>query len=144
MSTSSRHFVRHYLEMVVAMVLGMVVLGVPAGWALGAVGSSWSELNTDAPALMLLGMAATMTAPMVGWIGYRGHGWRANAEMSASMLVPTFAAIALLEASVVDDIGVLLVGEHVAMLLGMFGVMLLRPAEYTHHRARAHLELQTA
>ena len=144
LSSPTRHFVRHYVEMVVAMFLGMVVLGVPAGWALGAVGSSWSELNTDAPALMLLGMAATMTAPMVGWMRYRGHGWRANTEMSASMLVPTFAAIALLEASVVDDIDVLLVVEHIAMLLGMLGVMLLRPVEYTHHRARAHLELQTA
>ncbi|MGZ6674080.1 MAG: hypothetical protein ACXVFM_17200, partial [Solirubrobacteraceae bacterium] len=143
-SPSARHFVRHYIEMVVAMFLGMVVLGVPAGWALGAVGSSWSELNTDAPALMLLGMAATMTVPMVGWMRYRGHGWRANTEMSASMLVPTFAAIALLGASVVDDIGVLLVVEHVAMLLGMLGVMLLRPAEYTHHHAHAHVELQIA
>jgi hypothetical protein len=143
-SSSTRHFVRHYFERVVAMFLGMVVLGVPAGWALGAVGSSWSELNTDAPALMLLGMAATMTAPMVGWMRYRGHGWRANTEMSASMLVPTFAAIALLEASVVDDIGHVLVVEHVAMLLGMLGVMLLRPAEYTHHHAHAHVELQMA
>ena len=76
---------------------------------------------------MLLGMAATMTVPMVGWMRYRGHGWRANTEMSASMLVPTFVAIALLEAGVVDDIGVLLVVEHVAMLLGMLGVMLAAP-----------------
>ena len=65
----------------------------------------------------MLAMAATMTVPMVGWMRYCGHGWRANTEMSASMLVPTFAAIALLEASVVDDIGVLLVVEHIAMLL---------------------------
>jgi hypothetical protein len=143
-SPSTRHFVRHYVEMVVAMFLGMLVLGVPAGWGLGALGSSWSELNTDAPALMLLGMAATMTVPMVGWMRYRGHGWRANTEMSASMVVPTFAAIALLEASVVDEIDVLLVVEHIAMLLGMLGVMLLRPAEYTHHHAHAHLERQTA
>ncbi len=37
MSTSSRHFVRHYLEMVVAMILGMAVLGLPAGIALDAL-----------------------------------------------------------------------------------------------------------
>ena len=30
------------------------------------------------------------------------------------------------------------------MLLGMLGVMLLRPAEYTHHHAHAHVELQMA
>src|SRR5512133_3395097 len=136
-TSSTRHFVRHYLEMVVAMFLGMAVLGVPAGWARGAVGSSWSELNTDAPALMLLGMAMTMTVPMVGWMRYRGHGWRANTDMSASMLIPTFGAIALLQSSVVDDIGVLLVAEHIAMLLGMLGAMLLRPAEYTRHHAEA-------
>jgi len=36
-SPSTRHFVRHYVEMVVAMFLGMLVLGVPAGWALVAL-----------------------------------------------------------------------------------------------------------
>jgi hypothetical protein len=142
MTRSTRHFIRHYVEMVVAMFLGMAVLGVPAGWGLGAVGSSWSELNTNAPALMLLGMAVTMTVPMVGWMRSRGHGWRANAEMSASMLVPTAAAIGVLQAGLLD-IGVLLVVEHVVMLLAMLGVMLLRPAEYTHH-ANAHVHLQLA
>jgi hypothetical protein len=146
MKPATRHFVRHYVEMVVAMFLGMAVLGMPVGWALSAAGSSWSELNTDAPALMLLGMALTMTVPMVGWMRYRGHGWRANAEMSASMLVPTGAFIAVLLAGVVEDIGVLLIVEHVVMLLAMLGVMLLRPAEYTHHHGRAHAtaELQAA
>ncbi len=142
MKPATRHFVRHYAEMVVAMFLGMAVLGVPAGWALGAVGSSWSELNTDAPALMLLGMAVTMTLPMVGWMRYRGHGWRANTEMSASMVLPTFTAIGVLEGGVIDDIGTLLVIEHVAMLLGMLGAMLLRPDEYTHHDAHSHAQLQ--
>jgi hypothetical protein len=136
-SSPTRHFVRHYAEMVAAMFLGMAVLGVPAGWLLGAVGSSWSELNTDAPALMLLGMAATMTIPMVAWMRYRGHGWRANTEMSASMLLPTFASIGLLGADLVTDIGALMVVEHVAMLLGMLVAMLLRPAEYTRHHASA-------
>ena len=144
LSSSMGQFIRHYIEMVVAMFLGMAVLGAPAGWALSAAGSSWSELNTDAPALMLLGMAATMTIPMVAWMRYRGHGWRANSEMSASMLLPTFASIGLLAADLVTDIGTLMVVEHVAMLLAMLAAMLLRPAEYTHHHAHAHLELQTA
>ena len=136
-SSATRHFVRHYIEMVIAMFLGMVVLGMPAGWALSAVGSSWSELNIDAPALMLLGMAVTMTVPMVGWMRYRRHDWRASAEMSASMLVPTAAAIGVLQAGVFEDIGVLLVIEHVVMLLAMLAVMLLRRAEYTHLHAHA-------
>jgi hypothetical protein len=57
--------------------------------------SSWSELTDTAPAAMLLLMATTMTVPMVGWMRYRGHGWRANTEMAASMVLPTFAAMAI-------------------------------------------------
>ena len=133
MSTSTKHFIRHYVEMVVAMFLGMAVLGIPAGWALSAIGTSWSELTDDAPALMFLGMATTMTVPMVGWMVYRGHGRRANAEMSASMYLPTFAVIGVLEAGLMTDTGALMVVEHVAMLAAMLGAMLLRRAEYGHH-----------
>ena len=92
---------------------------------------------------MLLAMAATMTVPMVGWMRYRGHGWRANAEMSASMVLPTFAAIAVIGAGLVEDVGTLLVIEHIAMLLAMLAAMLLRPAEYTRHHHQ-HTELQLA
>jgi hypothetical protein len=134
MHAGTRHFVRHYVEMVVAMFLGMAVLGVPAEWALGAVGSSWSQLGDE---LMLVGMAFTMTVPMVGWMRFRGHGRRANAEMATSMLLPTLAAITLLVTDAVEDTGVLLVAEHVAMLAGMLVAMLLRRDEYTHHHARA-------
>jgi hypothetical protein len=130
MSQSTKHFVRHYLEMVVAMFAGMAVLGLPAGWALDAMGATSDEF-------MFLGMATTMTVPMVGWMLYRGHGWRANAEMSASMFIPAFAVIGLLSADLLTDVGVLMVIEHVAMLLAMAGVMLLRPAEYVHSHAHA-------
>jgi hypothetical protein len=137
-SPSTRHFIRHYVEMVAVMFGGMAVLGAPAGWALGAAGSSWSELTNTSPALMLLLMATTMTVPMVGWMRYRGHGWRANAEMAASMVLPTFVAIGLLAVGM--GIGTLLVGEHVAMLLGMLAVMLLRPEEYAHHRGHGYAQ----
>ncbi len=130
MSQSTKHFARHYVEMVVAMFAGMAVLGLPAGWAMDAMGATSDEF-------MFLGMATTMTVPMVGWMLYRGHGWRANAEMSASMFIPAFAVIGLLSADLLTDVGVLMVLEHVAMLLGMAGVMLLRPAEYLHSHTHA-------
>jgi hypothetical protein len=142
MSSSTKHFIRHYVEMVVAMFAGMAVLGMPFGWLLGAADSSWQELTDTAPALMFLAMATTMTVPMIGWMAYRGHGRRANAEMSASMFGPTFAVIGLLGAGVVTDIGVLLVIEHVAMLAGMLAVMLLRSAEYTHHHRHAPVRVE--
>jgi hypothetical protein len=126
MTPSRKHFVRHYVEMVIAMFVGMGVLGFPAALAMGA-------LIDDTPALMFLRMATTMTVGMVVWMRYRGHGWRANTEMAASMFVPTFGVIGLLWAGLLTNLGVLMIIEHVAMLLAMAGVMLMRPAEYSHH-----------
>ena len=136
MGAINRHFLRHYVEMVVVMFAGMGVLALPAGWALGAVDSSWSELHTDAPALALALMAFTMTAPMVGWMRLRGHSGRANVEMALSMIVPALGVIGLLAVDLVDGVGTLMMLEHVAMLAGMFGVMLLRPEEYSHRHHR--------
>src|SRR5215207_8922423 len=97
-----RTFIRHYAEMVAAMFIGMIALGLPAEGALIAAGTSTSELGASAPAVVLLGMAVTMTVPMVAWMRYRGHGWRPSAEMSASMFLPTFAAIALMGAGTLE------------------------------------------
>jgi hypothetical protein len=132
MTSSTRHFIRHYLEMLAAMFLGMAVLGIPVLMALGAAGVSSAEVRADAPALLLLGMGVTMTVPMVAWMRFRGHGWRASNEMAASMLVPTAGVIALLGAGLVNDIGTLLMAEHVVMLPSMLVAMLLRREEYSH------------
>jgi len=125
---TTKHFIRHYVEMVVVMFVGMGVLALPARWVVDAVGTSY----TEAPGLMFLSMAVTMTLPMVAWMRFRGHGWQPTTEMSGSMILPTLAVLGLLGARIVEDIGVLMAGEHVAMLLAMLGAMLLRPAEYTH------------
>ena len=140
LTDANRHFARHYGEMLVAMVLGMVALGLPAMAALGAVGVSMSDLHYDVPALMLLGMAVIMTAPMVAWMRHRGHRPRASAEMSASMFLPAFGVVALLWAGLVVDIDALMLIEHVVMLPSMLVAMLLRREEYSsgshHHAAR--------
>ena len=52
------------------------------------------------------------------------------------MFVPTSGRSAAV-GRVVEDLGALIVVEHVAMLLAMLGAMLLRPSEYTTPRARA-------
>jgi hypothetical protein len=129
MSASAKHFLRHYGEMVVAMFLGMAILGFPVDRLMSSAGA-------DSDAFMFLGMATTMTVPMVGWMIYRGHGWRANAEMSASMFVPTVAVIGVLTTGILTDTGVLMLVEHVVMLLAMAGVMLRRPEEYIQHHGQ--------
>ena len=135
MSASTRHFARHYLEMVVAMFLGMGVLLPPLGAALRTAGTSLHASDV----LMISAMALTMTAPMVGWMRYRGHGWPACADMTAAMVLPTLGVLALLWSGLVGDLGTLLLIEHVAMLPSMLVAMLLRRDEYTgavHHHAQ--------
>ena len=130
-----RHFVRHYLEMLVAMTAGMVVLTPLWELGLGVAGASWLLERTE-PATLV--MATSMSVPMVAWMRYRGHGWPASIEMSLSMFVPTFAAIALLAAGLVTGIHALLSIQHIAMLPSMLVAMLARRDEYTHSHAEAH------
>jgi hypothetical protein len=125
---ANRRFARHYAEMVAAMFLGMVLLGVPAGWLFAALGTSWDGLS---PAMMLFAMTVTMSVPMAAWMRYRGHAWRPNIEMVASMFGPTFVLMALAGAHAVAGMAVLMVVEHVAMLACMFVAMLLRRDEYS-------------
>jgi hypothetical protein len=136
MTSSTRHFIRHYIEMLVAMFAGMGILGGPALLALAAAGVSYSELESDAPAVLLLGMGVTMTVPMVAWMRYRGHGWGASNEMAAAMLIPTAAVIAFLAAGLAHDVGHLLMIEHIAMPVTMLLAMLLRRREYSHPARR--------
>jgi hypothetical protein len=123
-----KRFVLHYLEMVAVMFAGMGLLSLPVGLA----------FDIDRDGAMLLSMGATMTAPMIPWMRWRGHDWRPTLEMAASMVIPTLAVLLLLGTEIVTDLGALLGIEHVAMLGGMLGVMLARRDEYSHH---AHAEV---
>jgi hypothetical protein len=137
-TSRATHFARHYVEMVVAMFLGMFVLGAPLAALLGVAGVDVSSWQTDARELMLLGMAFTMSVPMAAWMRYRGHGWAPVWEMTASMFVPSFAAIGLLWAGTVNDTDALLYIQHIGMFPSMLVVMLLRLDEYTGHAGHAH------
>jgi hypothetical protein len=137
MTTKALHFIRHYIEMVIAMFVGMIVLGGAGAVLLAAVGVDAGSWKTDEPELLLLGMAFTMSAPMVAWMRYRGHGWAPAWEMTASMFAPSFAAIGLLWGGTVEDSHALLMIQHIAMFPAMLAVMLLRLDEYTGHARHA-------
>jgi hypothetical protein len=134
MSASTRRFIRHYIEMVVVMVVGMFALGAPANVVVHTSGR---------PALMLAEMAVTMTVPMIAWMRLRGHAWRPCNEMAAAMLVPALGAIGLLGAGLVTGVGMLMVVEHAAMLASMLIAMLLRRDEYTGHHHQQHEQVAT-
>ncbi len=117
------HFVRHYLEMVVAMLVGMA--------ALGALHEALWPALTARPDVGVLVMATDMAIGMGGWMWFRGHSWRGIAEMSAAMYAP-FAA--LLVPYWTGSVGAheLMLWGHVLMFPAMALVMYLRPAEYAH------------
>jgi len=138
MHTKTLSFVRHYVEMVVAMFLGMFLLGLPLAALLVVVGVDVAAWKTDARELLLLGMAFTMSVPMAAWMRHRGHGWAPVWEMTGSMFLPSFVAIALLWAGSVDDTDALLYVQHIGMFPAMLAVMLLRLDEYTGHGRHAH------
>ena len=120
-------FLRHYLEMVAAMLVGMVVLGGAVRGVLALAGLAYP---TRYPELVALEMAVDMSVGMVVWMRYRGHGWAATLEMvAAAMFAPLAVLLPLLWLGAVDGDAVLVL-EHVAMLPLMFLVMLRRRAEY--------------
>jgi len=136
-SALTREFARHYLEMVVVMLVGMGLLAMPVHWATDAL---WPDVSGDDATLMLARMAAAMTLPMIPWMRWRGHGWQPCLEMVGAMIVPAIGVIALHEAGVLATVWVLMTVEHVAMFAAMFVVMIARPDEYSH----AHHERPSA
>lgn len=119
-------FLRHYLEMVVAMLVGMVVLGAALRGVLAVAGV---EYPTQYPELMALEMAFTMSVGMVAWMRYRRHGWASTLEMVGAMFAPAIALIPLLWLGVIGGDALLML-EHLAMFVLMFPIMLRRRAEY--------------
>jgi hypothetical protein len=119
-------FRRHYLEMVAAMLVGMVILG---GLVRGVLAQAGLKFPAQYPELAALEMAATMSVGMVAWMRHRGHGWASTLEMAGAMVAPAVALFPLLWLGVIAG-DALLVLEHLAMLPLMYLVMLRRRAEY--------------
>jgi hypothetical protein len=127
-------FLRHLLEMTVAMMLGMFGYGLLVGSLLAEAGSSLENARLDQPELFAIGMASSMSLTMVAWMRHRGHRWRNSAEMSAAMFVPAFALISCywLHAVSANSICPL---ACAAMIPAMVMAMLFRLDDYTGHQA---------
>jgi hypothetical protein len=117
------HFVRHYLEMVVAMLAGMFLLGWLETQAFPTV-----ELTTETGVLV---MATNMAIGMGAWMRIRGHTWRGIAEMSTAMYLP-FAVLLVPYWTGVVSADTVIVWGHLLMFPAMALVMVRRPHAYTH------------
>src|SRR6266508_2786357 len=76
---------RHLLEMTVAMLLGMVVLGMAFRQVhLAVFGTGFDDAWHRHTELAAFAMAFNMTLPMVAWMRHRGHSWERGGEMAAA------------------------------------------------------------
>jgi flagellar biosynthetic protein FliP len=114
-------FLRHYLEMVAAMFVGMLVLG-PVWTAL------FPGLSAS-PAAAAMVMATDMALGMAAWMGVRGHGRKAVVEMCAAMYAPFVVLLVPYALGVIDG-GALMIGGHVLMFPAMALAMLRHRHEY--------------
>lgn len=125
-------FVRHYLEMLLAMAVGMVTL-MPL-WQL-VIGDQPAVPWVNSREVESLVMATAMAIPMALWMRFRGHRPAPIVEMSLAMYAGFVALFPLLWLDVLDAGGVMMIG-HVLMLVLMLGAMLARYREYSHSHER--------
>jgi hypothetical protein len=121
---TNRMAVRHFVEMLVAMLVGMVALG-----------PLWPDLPTDRVEVHALVMATNMTIGMTALMLWRRHRAAAVVEMALAMYLPFVLLFPALWAGWLSADAVFLLG-HVLMLPAMVLAMLHRPGEYTAHHAR--------
>ncbi len=136
---SERHnLVRHFFEMVLAMIVGMAVLGAAVQVICAALGQSGFFLHHVGLRAPL--MALNMMIGMAVWMRYRGHGWAPIGEMSAAMFVPLAVLIGPFWAGLVSG-DALLGAMHALMLPAMVIAMLHRRGEYAqdHRRHLVHV-----
>ncbi len=112
-------FLWHYAEMTIAMLLGMVLLGM--------VVPKTGRFDLDT-----LIMAADMTIGMSVWMAVRKHSRPRIAEMGLAMIVPFVVLLVPYWFGAVSQMLVMSLG-HTLMFVAMAGVMLWRHEEYTHH-----------
>lgn len=116
---TNRAFIVHYLQMLAAMVVGMVVLG-PLSMLIG------DSAGAEVHALL---MAASMTAAMAAWMTWRRHPWLQIAEMGLAMSLAFAVLFPLHWVGALSTQGLIALG-HALMVPAMAVAMLRRREEH--------------
>lgn len=109
---------RHYLEMVLAMLVGMIVLGAVRS-ALGL-----TVPFADSPGWSYVLMATDMALSMVLWMRWRGCSWAMTLQMYAAMYLPVVLLPLVWAGSMAAMTFMVL--AHVVMMLAMLLVVVRR------------------
>ena len=136
-------FIRHFLEMLLAMMAGMAILNLLGN--LIPASSSYAAAFRSGTNLYAIMMAVFMTVPMVAWMIVRGHGWRHSAQMAFAMFAPVAVTTVLRLLGADAYLPWLGNASHMGMFLGMLIVMLYRREHYTgkagHSAHATHREI---
>jgi hypothetical protein len=132
-------FVRHFFEMFLVMMLGMVAFGMAFRQLhILLFGNGFAGAWDDHVGLAAFAMAFNMTVPMVLWMRYRGHSWERGGEMAAAMNLPLLPGFLLYWLGAIPAEGVLGL-QMMLMIPAMLGAMLYRKEEYSApHTAHRH------
>jgi hypothetical protein len=141
-AAATGRFLLHFLEMVIAMGVGMAIFG-PVKTAL--VDQGYTALLDRSSLDYLFWMNLFMVVPMVLWMRARGHTWRHGIEMGGAMMIPTACVLLLCRAGVTDVLPWFTTSlTGIAMFGGMLVYMLYRREMYSGgysfgwwHRTRA-------
>jgi hypothetical protein len=118
-------FLRHLLEMGLAMMVGMMV---SAAIFLSAVGMTAPEAMREHAVLFVVLQAFGMTVAMVAWMRHRRHGWRSSSEMAVAMVAPAVPLICL---RLLDVISGPICGLYCLLtVVAMVALMLYRRSDY--------------
>jgi hypothetical protein len=126
-------FLRHLVEMTVAMMLGMCILGMAfRGIHTALFGGGFDAAWRQHTELAVFAMTFNMTLPMVLWMHHRGHTWERCSEMAGAMFGLALVVLVPFWAGAISS-GVALPLEMALMLPAMIGAMALRYDEYAAH-----------
>ena len=117
---------RHYVEMVLAMFAGMLILGALRDLS----GLTWSY--ADSPGAAYLLMATDMALGMAAWMRVRGHSWSHTLEMCAVMYVPV-VLLPLVWLGIAGSTA-FMIAAHVVMMVLMLVVLLRQHGGTTDER----------
>lgn len=124
----------HFVQMVVAMYIGMFVYV----FARGLLGQD--DLPSRWPEVGAILMALSMVIPMAAWMKLgMGMGWYRAGEMSAAMILPILVLVVICSIGLAPHM-VALAGSMPVMYVAMLGVMAYRWRVYSHRHQEARAQ----
>ncbi len=131
-TASVGRFILHFLEMLIAMMVGMGIYMALAGKRPEATLILWYA-----------GMELSMVPGMIALMLYQRHGWRSSLEMAGAMLIGPAIVLSCAQLGWHNyipglSLNTLLRFSDPTMILGMLAVMLYRREMYTSPHAAHH------